>query len=283
VPEPGAGEPHENDAFSRSAAEAAGALARIDPESDLAVAFVGKLIVSKGVDLLVAAWPLVNLAVPRARLVVVGFGAYREGVERLIAALAAGDLDAVREIALRGRELEGGPSGTPLNHLLAFIDSLAGEERERYLRAAGAMHDRVLLTGRLEHAELADLLPACDAQVVPSTFPESFGMVAVEAAACGVLPVSADHSGLAEVTRTLAGAVGAPVADWLSFGLGPASVRDLAGCLIAWLGAPEALRARTRATLAQTASELFSWQGVAHGVLVAAEGRLDELLEPAPL
>ena len=92
------------------------------------------------------------------------------------------------------------------------------------------MGDRVLLTGRLEHAELADLLPACEAQVVPSTFPESFGMVAVEAAACGALPVSADHSGLAEVTRTLAEAVGPPAADWLSFGLGPRSVRDLADC-----------------------------------------------------
>jgi glycosyltransferase involved in cell wall biosynthesis len=282
-PESDTGGADEGDAFSRSATEAARALARIDPETDLPVAFVGKLIVSKGVDLLVAAWPLVNLAVPRARLVVVGFGAYREGIERLIAALVAGDLDAVREIARRGRELEGGPSGTPLSHLLAFIDSLADDERESYLRAAAAMDDRVLLTGRLEHAELADLLPACEAQVVPSTFPESFGMVAVEAAACGVLPVSADHSGLAEVTRTLAGAVGSPAAGWLSFGLGPACVRDLADCLIAWLGAPEPLRTRTRATLAQTASDLFSWQGVARGVLVAAEGRLDELLAPAPL
>jgi glycosyltransferase involved in cell wall biosynthesis len=119
--------------------------------------------------------------------------------------------------------------------------------------------------------------------VVPSTFPESFGMVAVEAAACGALPVSADHSGLAEVTRTLAGALGPPAAEWLSFGLGPRSVRDLAHCLIAWLGAPEALRGRTRVTLARTAAELFSWQGVARGVLAAVEGRLDELVAPAPL
>ena len=29
-----------------------------------------------------------------------------------------------------------------------------------------------------------------------STFPEAFGMVAVEAAACGALPVSAGHSGM---------------------------------------------------------------------------------------
>ena len=42
---------------------------------------------------------------------------------------------------------------------------------------------------------------------VTSTFPEAFGMVAAEAAACGALPVVADHSGLGEVARTLAAAV----------------------------------------------------------------------------
>jgi glycosyltransferase involved in cell wall biosynthesis len=34
---------------------------------------------------------------------------------------------------------------------------------------------------------------------VPSIFPEAFGMVAAEAAAAGVPPLVADHSGLAEV------------------------------------------------------------------------------------
>ena len=38
---------------------------------------------------------------------------------------------------------------------------------------------------------------------MPSTFPEAFGMVAVEAAACGALPVSAGHSGMLEVSRQL--------------------------------------------------------------------------------
>ena len=62
-----------------------------------------------------------------------------------------------------------------------------------------------MLTGRLDHEELAELLPACEALVVPSTFPEAFGMVAAEAAACGALPISAAHSGLAEVSDALAG------------------------------------------------------------------------------
>ncbi len=45
--------------------------------------FVGKLIGSKGVELLLAAWPLVLASEPAARLVIVGFGGFREGLEAL--------------------------------------------------------------------------------------------------------------------------------------------------------------------------------------------------------
>jgi glycosyltransferase involved in cell wall biosynthesis len=134
------------------------------------------------------------------------------------------------------------------------------------------------LTGRLEHAELAPLLAMAEAQVVPSTFPEAFGMVAAEAAACGALPVSSDHSGLAEVTHTLAAAVPAEARPWLAFATGDA--RGLAERLIAWLRAPEALRSATREALVAVARERYSWTGVADGVIAAAQGRLDDLPTP---
>ena len=259
-------------AFSRDAQEAAAALRTLSP-ADRHVVFVGKLIVSKGIDLLAAAWPLVLAQVPDARLVIVGFGAYRAALERLLALLAAGDLDGVREIALAGREQEGGPR-EPLRHLLAFLEGVD----EAYLRAARALPERVVLTGRLEHAELAPLLAMAEAQVVPSTFPEAFGMVAAEAAACGALPVCADHSGLAEVTHPLGEAVPAPARPWLAFPNG--DVRGIAERLVAWLQAPEELRAATRDALVRVARERYSWAGVAHGVIAAAQGRLDELPDP---
>jgi len=259
-------------AFSRDPRHAAAALRRLRPE-DRHVVFVGKLIVSKGVDVLAAAWPLVLQRVPDARLVVVGFGAYRDGLERLLAALAAGDLDAVRELAEEGRAAEGGPRA-PLRHLLAFLETID----DAYLECARALPERVVLTGRLEHAELAPLLAFTEAQVVPSTFPEAFGMVAAEAAACGALPVSSDHSGLAEVTRTLAAAVPAQARPWLSFANG--DVRGLADRLVAWLQAPEDLREATRAALVQVARERYSWDGVARNVIAAAQGRLDDLPLP---
>jgi|SRR5579884_331209 len=58
---------------------------------------------------------------------------------------------------------------------------------------------RTLFTGALEHRHLVHLLPLCDVAVVPSIFPEAFGMVAAEAASAGVPPIVANHSGLAEV------------------------------------------------------------------------------------
>jgi glycosyltransferase involved in cell wall biosynthesis len=255
-------------AFARDAAEAARALGSLDVAGEPHVCFIGKLIVSKGIDLLVAAWPLV----PEARLLVIGFGGFREGLQRLIAALAAGDRAGVREVALAGRELEGGPRA-PLRHLLAFLDTTD----DAYWAAARDLPRRVVLTGRLEHEELAPVLAGCDALVFPSTFPEAFGMVAAEAAACGVLPVSAGHSGAAEVSAMLAAAVPQEARSWLSFPIDDGAVRAIAQRVTAWLQAPEDLRERTRAALVATARERYSWEGVASAVIAAAEGRLEAL------
>ena len=63
--------------------------------------------------------------------------------------------------------------------------------------------ERVLFTGPLEHRHLVHLLALADACVVPSIFPEAFGMVAAEAAAAGCPPLVARHSGLAEVADGL--------------------------------------------------------------------------------
>ena len=108
------------------------------------VVYVGKMIVNKGVHILLEALRGLD-----ARAVLVGFGDYRAQLEA-----------------------EAPP--------------------------------RTLFTGPLEHRHLVHLLPLCDAAVVPSIFPEAFGMVAAEAAAAGVPPLLAAHSGLAEVAAGIA-------------------------------------------------------------------------------
>jgi len=81
-----------------------------------------------------------------------------------------------------------------------------------------------LFTGALEHRHLVHLLPLCDIAVVPSIFPEAFGMVAAEAAAAGVPPVVANHSGLAEVGAGIAAEYPPPLAHLTTFPNGDAFV-----------------------------------------------------------
>jgi len=255
---------------------ASAALRAFDPRRERIVGYVGKLIVSKGVDLLLAAWPLVHARAPDARLLVVGFGAYRAALGELVEALGRGDLDAVATLAARGRGAEGGEEA-PLSYLTAFLDGLEGGARRAYLAAAPAAAAAVRFTGALHHGDLPDVLPAFTAQVVPSTFPEAFGMVAAEAACCGALPLSADHSGLAEVTAALAGAVAPELRELLSFERGPGAVEAIAARLTRWLELPAAERERASAALAERAGGRFGWEAVAEGVLAAAHGDLDEL------
>ncbi|HEX4668360.1 MAG TPA: glycosyltransferase family 4 protein [Solirubrobacterales bacterium] len=239
------------------------------------VVFVGKLIVSKGVDLLLAAWPLVRAAHPGVRLQVVGYGEYEGGLRRLLAALDRGDLGDAREVARLGWTLEGGEE-KPLAILFAFLaDPPAG-----YLEAAKGIADSIEIVGRLEHEQIAQLLPRAEALVMPSTFPEAFGMVAVEAAACGALPVSAGHSGMLEVSRQLAGSLPAEVARLTSFPVEPGAVEEIADRLDGWLGLPEVERQRAREALVETVGRLWSWEGVARGVLAASAGELGDLPRP---
>lgn len=239
------------------------------------VVFVGKLIVSKGVDLLLAAWPLVRAKHPEARLEIAGYGEYEDGLRRLLAALDSGDLDDAREVAELGRGLEGG-SAEPLPILSAFL----ADPPEGYLDAAKGIADSAEFIGRLEHDEVAELLPDAEALVMPSTFPEAFGMVAAEAAACGVLPVSAGHSGMLEVSRELAKTLPPEAAELVSFPVEQGAVEAIADRLNRWFELPENKRAEARKALVATAQKLWSWEGVAHGVLAASAGRLDELSAP---
>ena len=260
--------------FGRNEEAAVAALGEFAGASGPRVIFVGKLIVSKGVDLLVTAWPLIHRENPGARLLLVGFGAYEAGLRALVTALGEGDLDSARHIAAVGRQLEGGETGR-LDHLADFLAIPPMGYAEAAVAAAGS----VSFSGRLEHDEVARVLPACDAMVVPSTFPEAFGMVAAEGAASGVLPVCAEHSGLAEVTAVLAAEV-PEVAELISFGLGPAAVSDLATGVVGWLGLDEAARAETGRNIAESADRNWSWTGVARDVISASGGEIRPVRRP---
>jgi len=247
----------------------------LTPRHPRRIVFVGKLIVSKGVDLLLAAWPLVHKQNPATRLEIAGFGEYEGGLRSLLAALEEGSASKARGIAAAGWSLEGGEE-KPLPILSAFL----AEPPVGYVEAAEAAAGSVEFIGRLEHDEVAELLPGAEALVMPSTFPEAFGMVAAEAAACGVLPVSAGHSGMLEVSRQLMEALPGEVGRLTSFPVEAGAAEAIAERLNGWLALSERERVEAREALVETARRLWSWEGVARGVVAAAAGRLGDLPSP---
>ena len=124
---------------------------------------------------------------------------------------------------------------------------------------------RTLFTGPLEHRHLVHLLPLADVTVVPSIFPEAFGMVAAEAAAAGSPPLVARHSGLAEVAAGLEERYPPEERHLASFETG--DVDDLAAKLRELLALPRGSRAALGAAARRAAVEDWSWTSVATRLL----------------
>ncbi len=122
-----------------------------------------------------------------------------------------------------------------------------------------------LFTGPLEHRHLVHLLPLCDVAVVPSIFPEAFGMVAAEAAACGCPPLVARHSGLAEVAAGLEAEYPERLRHLAAFESG--DVDDLRTKLAELLALPPAERDALRAAARSTVVERWAWPSVAARLL----------------
>jgi glycosyltransferase involved in cell wall biosynthesis len=124
---------------------------------------------------------------------------------------------------------------------------------------------RTLFTGPLEHRHLRHLLPLADVTVVPSIFPEAFGMVAAEAAAAGSPPLVARHSGLAEVAAGLEESYPERYRDLASFATGDAA--DLARKLNALLSLSADEHGELRRAARRAVVERWSWASVAERLL----------------
>ena len=125
--------------------------------------------------------------------------------------------------------------------------------------------ERTLFTGPLEHRHLSYLVPLGDVTVVPSIFPEAFGMVAAEAAAGGSLPLVANHSGLAEIAVGLAAEYPQPYRDLTSFTTGDAA--ELAAKLRRLLALDPAERSKLAAAARRAVVARWGWTSVAERLL----------------
>jgi glycosyltransferase involved in cell wall biosynthesis len=222
------------------------------------VVYVGKLIHSKGVHSLLSAFARIHRET-EARLLVIGYGTLREGLEALLYALSAGDERTLNMLAEGGRLFEGGPA-SPLEH---FTPS------RELMRSAEGMEGSVEFVGPLYHAELAKVLPAAEVGAVPSIFPETFGLVAAELAASGVVPFVAGHSGLREA--------GGIIGRDLPFDLRVSTEdfeQNLASALGGYLKLPTEERPIFRETVRRNSVERLGWNTLADSLIrLATEGR----------
>lgn len=158
--------------------------------------------------------------------------------------------------------------------VVAFVGGLSGSgradpDRLSDLAAALGIADRVRLEPPWPQSELAGWYRAATAVVVPS-YSESFGLVAVEAQACGTPVVAAAVGGLRTAVRD-------KVSGVLVSGHDPA---DYARVLTEIAGAPRLRRRLRRGALAHASQ--FGWADTVDRLLKVYTGAMEERI-PAPV
>jgi len=258
--------------------DAAENLGGIDWAREKPVLYYGKYLWTKGIHLLIAALPLVLQKYPHTRLILVGFGAAREYLEALVGVLDQGRVDLALELIERPEYFSAGavePEGEEGAYSAGLKKLLSDQKNASLYRKAcqGKIGNKVIFTGIMDHEQLKKLIPCAEVAVAPSIFPESFGLVGVEALACGVLPVQTYHSGFADVVdvyeesfRDVFNKAGIKHLT-LDEGL----VTGLADNIKGLLGYLENITPEERARLAQrahqVAEEHFSWDRIAENYL----------------
>jgi glycosyltransferase involved in cell wall biosynthesis len=208
------------------------------------VGYLGKLIPQKGVELFIIA---THLSRWNPAALIVGFGTYREWLTALSIALRTTDAEALAWLQDAGDmpgELSSGNRATENAPGMTF-------------------------TGRLDHRYAPGALAAMDVLVVPSILTEAFGMVAAEGAAAGTFPLVARHSGLAEVSAALEGAVARP--GLLSFEPGPGAASRIARGMDRLLSLPSGERDELRHGISDFVAREWSWQRTVARLLDAAQ------------
>ncbi len=165
------------------------------------ISFVGRFIYSKGPHLFMMTLPYIFNRYPNARIFLIGSGKLRGVLEVILGALKSRNLSFLLNFSQDGHEMEEGTTFDELRYFKRFIDELIEDERmEEYLDMASEMNlERITFTGNLSHNLLPTMMSHSDLLVVPSIFPEAFGMIALEGMYMGNIPVTFDHSGLSEV------------------------------------------------------------------------------------
>ncbi len=135
------------------------------------------------------------------------------------------------------------------------------------------IRDNIVFTGIAEHKELVKLLPAMDALIAPSVFPEAFGMVAIEAMACGVYPVLTYQSAFKEISDEVIEALDDQNFNINKVNLDKNASENIAENLIEYFNYKEQIDSdefsKLQSTLRDVVMQNYSWEGIAQKYLLA--------------
>ena len=176
----------------------------INFEEEKMILYYGKYLWTKGIQVLLAAMPLLLQCQNNVRIVLVGYGAFREYLEAMADALEEGREGEFIELLKQPERFHAMLDPAAATYCKSLVLRLEHDItfKEEYFRAAkGKIRSALTFTGFLGHEHLNSLIACADITVAPSVFPEAFGLVGLEALASGIIPVQTNHSGFAEVIR----------------------------------------------------------------------------------
>lgn len=235
-------------------------LKNIKWEHDRIILFVGKYLQTKGIQIIISAFPFILKELPNIHALFVGFGRYREELEALVFALQSNNRRLFKYLNKRNFRFFSEGISSPFKFLEILeengLDDLYFENAEKY-----SISEHIHFTGVLNHNELGFLLPCSDVFIATSIIPEAFGMVAIESLSCGIYPILSYEAGFREIRQILRLSFG-DLLEHPEIYVDENMVFNLAGNILSVLKNKELKNRTLKSDLRSVTLEHFTWKAV---------------------
>ena len=246
-------------------------LLQIDWEKDTILLYYGKYLWTKGIHNLILAVPFILEENPNTKLVLVGFGTSRGYLEAIVGAMDLGDSEKLKHLLTNPGNFQSHVEPGTEIYSAYILDLLEDSERSKayFEKTIGKISDKVIFTGFMDHNLLKELISCADVAIAPSIFPEAFGLVGVEALACGVFPLQPYHSGFKSVVDSyselfhLDDKFNTMGNLWLDKDLVKNIAIQINTILGTYLQRGSDLREKVKSTARKICSDHYSWDSVA--------------------
>ena len=158
------------------------------------VAYVGRLILDKGVHCLLAAWPIIAAANPDVELRIAGDGCDADRLRRAWGWLRQGDRTRFRDTCVPRGEDASGREGW--QKLMEPLDRFLASQGSGYDWLCVNARDTVRFLGAQGRPEIAQLICHARLMVLPSLAPEAHPLAVCEALSAGTPCIGTNEAGI---------------------------------------------------------------------------------------